>query len=199
MSDTVGCMLDGCENAAAFMPIFKIPDGTGELVGVAFSLVVCAGCKISVTKEQILTPDGREQIEEAVLSKLGVTFDWLDAELTWDPVPQPGEGAGAQFEAHYRADDPEIAHIWQHATEVYNEFVHGPDDEDDNVTAARMTALGVVVLCEGYKSYRKIDEAGGQMFLVALMRSLGVQIEEQTGDEVKILVEVKTKDSSDAG
>jgi hypothetical protein len=188
-----GCFIEGCDGLAAFMPIFQIPDGDGGLAGVAFSLVVCATCKISVTKEQLLTDGGRKQIEIAVFGKLGIEVDWTTVEMVWDPIPQPGEGSGVHFEAHYRANDPAIAHVWDEAVNVYNAFVEAAGN-DEVMASTRIAALAVVVLCEGYKRYRADDEAGGQLFLSSTFRSLIVQVEDQTGDDVKIGVGVTTKD-----
>ena len=190
----VSCGIEGCDGDPAFMPIFQIPDGKDGLCGVAFSLIVCAVCKMTIEKDQILTDGGREQIEAAVYGKLGITINWFDVELNWDPVPAPGEGGGGpHFEAHYNTDDPELKDVWEDAVDFFNAFV-AKSGGDENKIGTRITALGVVALCGGYKRYRAEDLAGGQMFLASLMRSVADQLEGQYGDKVKIEVAVTTKD-----
>ena len=184
------CDMVNCGETARFMPVFIVPiEGREEPAGIAFGLVVCPSCKIAMSKDDLLTDEGREQIEAAVRAKMGVEVDWNAVELDWDPVPEPGDEDRKSFEAVYLADDPEIRPVWEGAAAIVKAFCG--QETDSNKLATKLSILAVVVLCRGYRQFRQDAPEGGQLFLSSLMRSLGTQVESQTGDLLSVRVRVK--------
>ncbi len=189
MSEGLCDMVD-CGEVARFMPVFIVPiAGREEPAGIAFGLVVCPACKIAMSKDDLLNDRGRERIEAAVRAEMGVEVDWNTVELDWDPVPEPGDKGRKSFQGAYLADDPEIEPVWREAAVALKDFVG--DEDDFNKLATKLSILAVIVLCRGYRQFRQDAPEGGQLFISSIMRSLGSQVEAQTGDLLSVRVRVK--------
>lgn len=184
------CDMVNCGETARFMPVFVVPvAGRATPAGIAFGIVVCPACKIAMSKDDLLTDDGRAQIEAAVRAEMGTDVDWSAVELDWDPVPEPGHENRQSFEGAYLADDPEIRPVWNEAAALLAGFCG--HEADFNKLATKLSILAVTVLCRGYRQFRQDAPEGGQLFLSSLMRSLSAQIEEQVGDILSVRVRVK--------